>query len=481
MTGPLPGILLAGGASDNDDAMRWFLQRADGGDIVVIRSSGSDGYNSYLYSGLGVEVNSVTSIVIASLAAANQQDVYDAIIKAEALFIAGGNQWDYVNYWKNTLVEDAIHYLVNEKGVTVGGTSAGLAVLGEVVYTAENNTVWSSEALNDPYHFRVTLDNDFLHIPFLENLVTDSHYNRIQGDDMDRKGRHVVFMARMVADWGMDAKGIGINEYTAVGVDENGLARVFGNPAYEDYAYFLKVNGGAPEVCEAETSLTWDHAGQALSVYKILGNPEGNNGFDLTDWETASGGEWQNWYVLDGLLFEALAGGFYQVRFTVKHGITEAPVQGAKVEMEGREPQYTSSSGVALFLDVEGGSELDFVVSHDDFLTEEGTVTVSNDHVDQVVLLYPGSSDLVFSYHEPIMKIFPNPVAGGGFFIDLPGHTGKGAISIHSASGIGIFEKNLQGLGHGPHWIPSNGWSSGMYFVQIKTSDGIWRGKVLIP
>ena len=57
------GVCLMGGASENDDAMAWFLQRAGGGDIVVLRASGSDGYNSYMYSQLGVDVHRVTTIV----------------------------------------------------------------------------------------------------------------------------------------------------------------------------------------------------------------------------------------------------------------------------------------------------------------------------------------------------------------------------------------------------------------------------------
>jgi cyanophycinase-like exopeptidase len=481
ITNPLSGILLAGGATDNDDAMRWFLQRADGGDIVVIRATGSDGYNNYLYSGLDVAVNSVTSIVIASQASADQQVVYDAMIKAEALFIAGGNQWDYVNFWKNTLVEDAIHYLVNDKGVTIGGTSAGLAVLGEVAYTAENNTVWSSEALNDPYHFRVTLDNDFLHIPFLEEVVTDSHYNRIQGDDEDRKGRHVVFMARMVMDWDMDAKGIGINEYTAVGVNEDGMARVFGNPAYEDYAYFLKVNGEVPESCEASIPLTWNHDGQALSVYKILGNPEGNNSFDLTDWQAASGGEWQNWYVMDGVLFEALDGGFYQLRFTIKHGITEAPVQGAKVELEGQEAQYTNATGVALFVDIEGGSELDFMVSRDGFLSEEGIVTVIDEHVDQVVLLYPGSDVGAPSVRTPGLSTYPNPAVNGYFNINLPDYPGKAKLRIINALGVIMLNQELQPEGSGQIRVYTSGWPSGIYMILLESPEGVWREEILTP
>jgi len=49
---PDQGICLMGGATEHDEAMRWFLRKANGGDIVVLRASGSDGYNDYFYSEL---------------------------------------------------------------------------------------------------------------------------------------------------------------------------------------------------------------------------------------------------------------------------------------------------------------------------------------------------------------------------------------------------------------------------------------------
>ena len=57
------GVCMMGGASEHNEAMKWFLERADGGDILVLRASGSDGYNDYLYSDLGITVNSVETIV----------------------------------------------------------------------------------------------------------------------------------------------------------------------------------------------------------------------------------------------------------------------------------------------------------------------------------------------------------------------------------------------------------------------------------
>jgi hypothetical protein len=43
------GTVLMGGASENDNAMRWFLERAGGGDVLVLRTSGEDGYNDYFF------------------------------------------------------------------------------------------------------------------------------------------------------------------------------------------------------------------------------------------------------------------------------------------------------------------------------------------------------------------------------------------------------------------------------------------------
>ncbi|MFP4288102.1 MAG: T9SS type A sorting domain-containing protein [Bacteroidales bacterium] len=294
-TTPEFGILLAGGGSDNDDGMQWLATRANGGDVVVLRASGSDGYNDYIYSELGVDLNSVTSILIVGSDEADTDTVCQTVANAEMIFIAGGDQWYYYDEWKNTCLQAALNSHVSDMK-PIGGTSAGLAVLGEVVYTAEEGTVVSEEALGNPYHNRVTLANDFLEVPFMGNIITDSHYHQ-----RNREGRHMAFLARIRKDWDMPAFGIGVNEYTAVAVDENGFARVYGDPDYEDNAYFLRSNA-LPEVCENGEPLHWDNNGQAVTAYVISGNHEANNLFDLNSRHTGIGGEWQYWTVINGEL-----------------------------------------------------------------------------------------------------------------------------------------------------------------------------------
>jgi cyanophycinase-like exopeptidase len=300
------GTLLMGGSTDVDNAIRWLLQRANGGDVVVIRATGADGYNDYMYSELGVTVNSVETLIIPSIAAANNAYVVNQIRNAEALFIAGGDQYNYVSKWRNTLVEDALNYLINEKHVTVGGTSAGMAIQGDAYFSAQNGTVYSDEALNDPYNTYMTIGyDDFLNNPYLKNTITDTHF-----DNPDRRGRLLTFLARLMTDYNFMPLGIASEETTAVCIDEQGIARIFGGNANGDYAYFLRANcllPNTPENCQTANNLTWNRNQKAVKVYKVQGTINGTNTFDLNNWETGIGGVWEHWYAQNGAL-NALSG-----------------------------------------------------------------------------------------------------------------------------------------------------------------------------
>lgn len=288
-----PGLLLMGGSTDVKEAITWFLQRSGGGDVVVIRSSGADGYNQYMFD--LVPVNSVETIIIDSKAKAEQDSVVAKIRAAEALFIAGGNQWNYVNYWKNTPTEDAINYLLNTKGVPVGGTSAGLAVLGSAYFSAQNGGITSAEALVNPYDEKLALgQNDFLNIPFLKNTITDSHYTQ-----RERQGRHIAFMARLFQAGNRNIKGIGIDEKTALCIDEKGLGKVYGL----NHIYFLQSAKKGAEQCVAHQTLTWNREGKAIKAYKIQGSASGNGSFNAKNW-VLSGGAFHFYAINQGVLHE---------------------------------------------------------------------------------------------------------------------------------------------------------------------------------
>jgi len=299
-TNPDYGVCLMGGSTEDDRAMVWFLEKANGGDILVIRASGSDGYNDYFYSDLGVEVNSVETIVFNNASAATDSYVLAQIANAEAIWMAGGDQSDYINYWKDTEVENLLNQHINVKQAVIGGTSAGMAVLGASYFSADNGGVYSSEALEDPYNTYMTIGhNDFLEIPLLENTITDTHFS-----EREREGRLLTFMARMNNELGERSFGIACDEYTAVCIDSSGLGAVYGEwPEYDDFAFFVQMNceeGNAPENMQAGVPFTWDFNGKAAKVYKVGGTTTGENYLDLKDWQTVNGGEWLHWSAVDG-------------------------------------------------------------------------------------------------------------------------------------------------------------------------------------
>jgi cyanophycinase-like exopeptidase len=305
LTNPSGGICLMGGATEDDEAMKWFLSRCAGGDVLVLRASGADGYNDYMYNQLGIQVNSVETIVCNNKSASFDPYIQQKIRQAEAIWLAGGDQWDYVSFWRNTAIDSLINVGISLRHLVIGGTSAGMAVIGGFYFSAENGTVTSSQALLNPYNSRMAIDSSgFLKNQYMENVICDTHYN-----NPDRKGRHVTFLARILKDWGIEARGIGCNEYSALCIDTSGLAHCFGDyPRRNDFIYFLQTNcentNKIPENCFPGYPLEWKHNNNAIKVYKVPGKPTGDNFFNLADWKTGNGGMWEDWYASSGGLFQ---------------------------------------------------------------------------------------------------------------------------------------------------------------------------------
>jgi cyanophycinase-like exopeptidase len=274
---PTSGLLvLQGGGTDVDENFVRMGARSGGGDFVVIRASGTDAYNPYIYSLCSCD--SVATIVFKNRKAAFQPFVIDTIRNAEALFIAGGDQSDYVNFWKNTPVEDAINFVAS-KPAPIGGTSAGMAVMSEFLYSAmSNSSLDSVEGLANPFHRDLTLDRDFLSLAKLGGLITDQHLI-----ERDRMGRTMAFLARLVHDgWTTEGRAIAADRETALHVNpSDGTAEVLSTPTHTTpYVYFLRTPG-PPEVCAPGTPLTYRN----VAVYRI--GPGGT--FDLDTW-TGTGG-----------------------------------------------------------------------------------------------------------------------------------------------------------------------------------------------
>ena len=242
-----PGTVLMGGSTDVDAAFQWLCQRAQGGDFLVVRATGTDAYNPYVQD-LCPGVNSVATLIIGSAKDAMDPAVRDIIEHAEIVWIAGGDQSNYINYWTGTPVQDALNQHI-AAGRPIGGTSAGLAVLTQFVYSALGSKgITSAQALADPYNRYNTFARDFLYVPQLQGAIGDTHFAA-----RDRMGRTLSFLCRIHAEgWSATPRAIAVSEETAVLIDERGNGEVVGL----NHAYFISAPG-APEVCSAGLPLTY--------------------------------------------------------------------------------------------------------------------------------------------------------------------------------------------------------------------------------
>jgi cyanophycinase-like exopeptidase len=293
--GPVtPGLALLGGPPEGpppevDAAFVWLLAKSGWGRLVVMGADGSDEYARYIYGALPPpHPVSVETLIFQSREAASDPDVLRTVHGADALFIQGGDQSDYVKMWQGTPVQAAMNHCL-ERGVPLGGSSAGLAVLGEFLFSARNGSVSAAEALANPYDECVTLERALLDSPhldapyaFLRNLITDSHFH-----DRRRMGRLLTFMARLVADgWTSAARAIAVDELTAVLVEADGLATVVDRrpDGQRGSAWFLRAPGAA-RTCGPAQPLDYE----GISVYRIRAG-DGPAGFDLASWQ-GQGGE----------------------------------------------------------------------------------------------------------------------------------------------------------------------------------------------
>ena len=252
-----------GGGTDVDPAIQWMIDKARGCtdcaakvDVVVLRASGSNGYNAPIYAMNGVD--SIETLVITDRRDALKSAVVAAIQNAEVIFFAGGDQCNYVKNFKGTAIERAVKS-VYRRGGSIGGTSAGLAIQSEFVFDGCQGSTISAEALANPYHSTISFTYNFFAWNNLQTTLTETHFAQ-----RDRMGRLLAFLARQIKDGrSATAFGIAVNEATSMVVDENGLARVLGSGA----AYFVLADH-APETCIAGQPLTFSN----FKIWKVSPN-----------------------------------------------------------------------------------------------------------------------------------------------------------------------------------------------------------------
>lgn len=207
-------IVPVGGAEDKQsDAviLRRFLEVSGGKDarIVVIptASKQKDTGSRYerIFGDLGA--TSVRSLEYTNRTQTDREEWLAALDEATGVFLTGGNQLRISTILGGTPVAKCIRSL-NARGVAVGGTSAGAAILSE-------HMIAFGESGATPRAGLVSLAPGF---GLTNRVVIDQHFRQ-----RDRLGRLLAALA-----YNPFAIGLGLDEDTAAFIDPDDMIHVLG-------------------------------------------------------------------------------------------------------------------------------------------------------------------------------------------------------------------------------------------------------------
>ena len=168
---PLKGsLVIVGGGAMPDSVIQAFVKLAGGAkaDLIVIPTASAAADEDTADKAIALwqkrGIGKARVLHTRTRAKANDDDFVKPLTAATAIWLGGGDQNRLIDAYQGTLLEKEMHRLL-ERGGTIGGTSAGAAVMSKLMIAGGT----TSAKLSDGFGF-------------LPNTVVDQHFlkrNRI--------------------------------------------------------------------------------------------------------------------------------------------------------------------------------------------------------------------------------------------------------------------------------------------------------------
>lgn len=234
--------IVGGGEEDynswSDEHVRWIIEKSNNGSIIILSYKNESNWLPNYFISLGADT--AENFIINSRELASRNSTYDKVYGADAVFIKGGDQSKYIEYWKGTRTEEAIIELY-ERGGVIAGTSAGAMLMGGIIFTAKRGSIDPGVALNNPFSSVIEFEKHFINL--LPNTLVDTHFI-----ENGRIGRLLTFMLKYQDTEGTELFGMGLDDNTALCIEKD-TAIVFGSGAVSifksDINTLLKTNGNS--------------------------------------------------------------------------------------------------------------------------------------------------------------------------------------------------------------------------------------------
>ncbi len=213
------GHLLIIGGVQTPEIEKKFVELAGGSDarIIIIPNAGSEPkLNSEIEQKTFTSLGAKADYILFTRETADDEANLKKMEWANAVFFTGGDQSDLTRDMLGTKLLEKVFDIYNNGG-TVGGTSAGAAVMSEVMITG-------NELINkDSSVSFVTIEKGNVEVKrgfgFLTNVIIDQHF-------LKRK-RHNRTISALIEH--PNLFGIAIDESTSIIVNPDDTFEVFGN------------------------------------------------------------------------------------------------------------------------------------------------------------------------------------------------------------------------------------------------------------
>jgi cyanophycinase len=214
-------LLIVGGGSEKTASNGWstpaYTWAVEGKRVAVIGTS-TGSLAPYLKQ--YCKAAYAREFAIDTRDSADSQVTFDTLMTYQAVFFRGGDQWEYYSLYRDTKLQQAVEAIYSSGG-TICGTSAGMHILSEYVFTAENGTVYPYEGIENPNNSYMTIENDFF--GFIPGYLFDTHFV-----ERGRFGRLCGFLANLKLNENADVIGLGIDDLSCMAIDSNLTGTAYG-------------------------------------------------------------------------------------------------------------------------------------------------------------------------------------------------------------------------------------------------------------
>lgn len=210
-------LVVVGGAEDRlQDRAVWhrFVDLCGGSQANILLCTAASGDPDGAWEGYqpllrGLGLTQVQHLRITSAEEANSASATDQILAADGVFLTGGDQRRLMERLWETAAARALHLAFHVRGCTVGGTSAGAAVMSRAMLAI-------GTATPRPEKDVVSLD---IGLGLVPRAIVDQHFN-----ERGRLGRLMSAIAQRP-----DLLGVGIDEDTALVITRDQGIEVVGH------------------------------------------------------------------------------------------------------------------------------------------------------------------------------------------------------------------------------------------------------------